>query len=172
MAKPAESVAAKPARSAGPAWRVRRARPSDGAAIATLGAAAFARGWSRASIAAELARPDGEAWALASPDPARAIDGFLLARRVPGAGAGGIEVLLLAVREELRRRGGASALLGALLQEARRAGLGWIQLDVRAQNRAAIDLYLRHGFAVVGRRPRYYEAREDAILMSLALEEG
>jgi [ribosomal protein S18]-alanine N-acetyltransferase len=167
---------AKPAESPAGAWQVRRAQPSDRAEIAALGAAAFARGWSPASIADELTRPDTEGWALGSQDPARPLDGFLLARRIPAAATdlapGGLEVLLLAVRAAARRRGGASALLAALLEAAQRAGLGSVHLDVRASNRAAIDLYRRHGFAVVGRRPRYYEAQEDAILMSLALEPG
>ena len=163
--KPAESVGVKPAESVGP---VRRALSSDAEEIAALGAASFPRGWSAASIAEELARPDGEAWALGSRDPSRRIDGFLLARRGPI----GIEVLLLAVRECVRRRGGASALLAALLESARCAGHRCVHLEVRAANAAAIGLYRRHGFAVVGRRPRYYEAREDAILMSLALELG
>ena len=175
MAKPAESIPRKPVdrRSA---WQVRRARPCDAPEIALLGAGTFVRGWSPASIAAELSRADAEVWALGSGDPSHRLDGFLLARRVPsgaaGSPAGDLEVLLMAVRESERRRGGASALLATALAAARRVGIGCVRLDVRASNATAIALYLRHGFAVRGRRPRYYEGREDAILMSLELEPG
>jgi len=174
VAKPAESTPGDAVdRSA--TWRVRRAQPRDAREIAALGAAAFARGWSPASIADELTRSDAETWALAASDRSP-LDGFLLARRIPAEGAGAascdLEVMLVAVRESERRRGGASALLAAALEGARRDGIGRVRLDVRASNAAAIGLYLRHGFAVVGRRPRYYEAREDAILMRLELEPG
>ena len=39
-------------------------------------------------------------------------------------------------------------------------------LEVRASNRKAIGLYEKCGFAVKGRRPRYYDdAKEDALIM-------
>ena len=175
MAKRAESIPRVAVDRSG-AWRVRRAQPGDAREIAALGAGAFARGWSPASIADELVRADAEVWALGASDGDSPLHGFLLARRMPpdGGGAAGhdLEVLLIAVRERERGRGGASALLAAVLDAARRDGIGRVRLDVRASNAAAIGLYLRHGFAVVGRRPRYYEAREDAIQMSLELEPG
>jgi len=174
VAKPAESISGESVDRCA-AWRVRRAQPRDAREIAALGAGAFASGWSPASIAGELARPDAETWALAATDRS-GLDGFLLARRIPPERAGAarcdLEVMLIAVRESERRRGGASALLATVLERSRRDGVGRVRLDVRASNAAAIGLYLRHGFAVVGRRPRYYEAREDAILMSLELEPG
>jgi ribosomal-protein-alanine N-acetyltransferase len=155
---------------------VRRGRRSDAPELAALGASAFARGWSADSIAAELEQPGAEIWVLRG---ARPRSGFLIARHVPGTSAGSapgtpagsagdqLEVLLLAVAADERRAGGASALLATALTAARQAGLAGSQLEVRASNAAAIALYRRHGFADVGRRPRYYEGREDAVLMSL-----
>jgi ribosomal-protein-alanine N-acetyltransferase len=41
-------------------------------------------------------------------------------------------------------------------------------LEVRAGNEAALSLYRKFGFDVVGRRPRYYQDNyEDALLMTL-----
>jgi len=176
-AKPAGSIrtrGTRPERAPGfdGAWRVERAQASDAPAIAALGLDAFARGWSAASVTAELARPGAEVWALRA---GAALAGFLLARRIPSVSADftadHLEVLLVAVRAPERRRGGGSALLQAALGSARRAGLRAVHLDVRASNQAALGLYRRFGFAEVGRRPRYYEGREDAVLMSLALRE-
>lgn len=147
------------------AWLVTPATPEEIEALAALGAESLARGWSQASLAAELGRADAWAWTLRERTGA-APAGFLLARSAVGE----LHVLLMAVRPALRRRGGGGALLETALAAARAAGLGVAHLEVRAGNAAALGLYARHGFLAVGRRPRYYEGREDAVLMSLRLE--
>ena len=40
-----------------------------------------------------------------------------------------------------------------------------MSLEVRVSNLAAINLYQQMGFAEVGRRKRYYENGEDALMM-------
>jgi ribosomal-protein-alanine N-acetyltransferase len=146
---------------------VRRAGSDRVAALARLAAQAFAGGWSTGSLAAELRRPDSLALVLepADPAPAAAPQGFLLARR----GVGELHLLLVAVAPGARRRGGGSALLAGAIEDARRAGLAAVHLEVRAGNEPALAFYRRHGFLAVGRRPRYYEGREDAILMTRSL---
>jgi ribosomal-protein-alanine N-acetyltransferase len=62
------------------------------------------------------------------------------------------ELLNLAVDPQWRRKGVASALLGALAQ----AAAGDIFLEVAEPNRAAIELYLRHGWEQTGVRRGYY----------------
>ena len=72
----------------------------------------------------------------------------------------------LAVDPEHRRRGFARVLLRDLLAEAERRGASAVWLEVRAGNRAAIDLYRAHGFRTVGVRKGYYQKeREDALVM-------
>jgi ribosomal-protein-alanine N-acetyltransferase len=78
-------------------------------------------------------------------------------------------VLLLAVVEGVRRRGVGSALLETALEAAHRAGAPVAHLEVRAANRVAQAFYRHHGFEVVGRRRRYYEGRQDAVLMTRML---
>ena len=52
-------------------------------------------------------------------------------------------------------------------------GTAFITLEVRASNNAAIQLYMKHGFAQVGRRKNYYEElNEDAILMTIEFGES
>ncbi len=49
-------------------------------------------------------------------------------------------------------------------------GAAQVQLEVRASNAAALRLYRELGFAVQGKRPRYYrQPVEDAVLMTLRL---
>ena len=77
----------------------------------------------------------------------------------------------VAVRPDFRRRGVAEALLRALEERARALRLSFLTLEVRAGNAAAVALYEKRGYRVVGRRKNYYEKpTEDAILMTLTLE--
>ena len=77
----------------------------------------------------------------------------------------------VAVRPEARRQGVAEALLTALEQRARALLLSFLTLEVRESNAAAIALYEKCGYRVVGRRKNYYEKpTEDAILMTRTLE--
>jgi [ribosomal protein S18]-alanine N-acetyltransferase len=78
-------------------------------------------------------------------------------------------VTTIAVAPELRGGGLGTALMLELLQEARRGGARVATLDVRVSNEDAQRLYARLGFAVAGRRVRYYEeSGEDAIIMTTA----
>lgn len=95
-------------------------------------------------------------------------------------GYAGIQVVLdegyidnVAVRPQYRRQGLADELLKVFIRFAKAHSLSFLTLEVRESNGPAIALYLKHGFAQVGRRKNYYEKpREDAILMTLTLKEG
>ncbi len=66
------------------------------------------------------------------------------------------EVHTIGVDPGSRRRGIGKALLTELLRVADRWG-GPVFLEVRTDNDAAIALYRREGFEVVGTRKRYYQ---------------
>ena len=71
----------------------------------------------------------------------------------------------VAVSVAMRRRGIATELMLDLSWEARRAGMESLTLEVRESNASAQSLYRRFGFAPVGVRAKYYENRDDAIVM-------
>jgi len=71
----------------------------------------------------------------------------------------------VAVDMTLRRRGIATELMLDLAWEARRVGMESLTLEVRDSNVSAQSLYRRFGFAPVGVRAKYYENRDDAIVM-------
>jgi ribosomal-protein-alanine N-acetyltransferase len=74
----------------------------------------------------------------------------------------------LAVHPEWRGRGVGRLLLRCGLNLAADSGARLATLEVRRSNQAAIQLYGEFGFAIVGRRPRYYRDNdEDALLMTL-----
>jgi len=135
----------------------------DAAALASLARASALPGWSEASLRAAFTDPTLIARVARS--SRRAAHGFVVAR----CASDELEILLVAVMPAARRRGVGTALVAAALADAARAGAVAAHLEVRASNAAAIALYERLGFVAVGRRPRYYDATEDAVLMSRAL---
>jgi ribosomal protein S18 acetylase RimI-like enzyme len=96
-------------------------------------------------------------------DSRKPIQAFIVTRRLaPGEN----EILNLAVAPTARRSGIARALLNHALS----ASPGTWYLEVRASNRAAIQLYESAGFRASGSRPGYYggyyaQSPEPAIVM-------
>lgn len=71
----------------------------------------------------------------------------------------------VAVDLSMRRRGIATEIMLDLAWEARRVGMSSLTLEVRESNVSAQSLYRRFGFVPVGVRAKYYENRDDAIVM-------
>jgi ribosomal-protein-alanine N-acetyltransferase len=71
----------------------------------------------------------------------------------------------VAVDPAHRRRGIATEMMLDLAWEARRVGMASLTLEVRESNVSAQSLYRRFGFVPVGVRSKYYENRDDAIVM-------
>ncbi|MFQ5649669.1 MAG: ribosomal protein S18-alanine N-acetyltransferase [bacterium] len=77
-----------------------------------------------------------------------------------------------AVDRRYRRQNVGSYLLGYIISDILQKNICDIYLEVRAENRAARSLYLKHGFQEDGVRKNYYShVNDDAILMSLSLQE-
>ncbi len=126
--------------------------------------------WGEEAYRAEFGRENSIMFVTVFPSRETAaemrVSGFIVAR------VAGDEVHInnIAVREQARGRGLGSALLSAALGAAKKAHARVAVLEVRAGNRAAHALYLRHGFVIVGRRRNYYKSPpEDALLMTAAL---
>lgn len=134
-------------------------------ALAALEAQCFSKPWSANGIAAEL---ENAAARFLVAETNGEVVGYIGVHEVAGEGY----IANLAVHEQHRRRGVASALLRAAEEGALNRGVAILTLEVRASNFAAIALYTRNGYAVVGHRPRFYSApTEDAVLMTKVLTE-
>jgi ribosomal-protein-alanine N-acetyltransferase len=73
----------------------------------------------------------------------------------------------IAVDPRHRGRGIGQLLLMTAIEEAIDLNAVLMSLEVRVSNFVAQNLYRKYGFAVVGRRPRYYsDNREDALIMA------
>lgn len=124
--------------------------------VAALHGGCFDDGWSAAAIAALLATPGSFGLlSIASEAPS----GFVLAR----IAADEAEIISLGVLPALRRRGLARGLLDAAALHAADSGVCRLFLEVAADNAAARGLYLREGFAQVGRRAGYYRRAGGAV---------
>ena len=76
----------------------------------------------------------------------------------------------VAVGKNYRRQGIGGALLDDFIALAVEKKLCLMTLEVREHNESAIALYSQKGFVPVGRRKKYYENTEDAILMTKFLD--
>lgn len=78
------------------------------------------------------------------------------------------ELLLLAVRQDGQRKGIGRMLLDRFILVAASRGADRLHLEVRAGN-PAMNLYLKAGFAEVGRRKNYYTGSDGQIYDALTL---
>jgi ribosomal-protein-alanine N-acetyltransferase len=83
----------------------------------------------------------------------RKVIGFSVSR----IGADEAEILSIAVAESHRGRGLSGALLLTHLGHLAGRGVRTVFLEVEENNQPARRLYERAGFAVAGRRERYYQ---------------
>lgn len=128
--------------------------------VAELDAALFTRPWSRDSWESELYNT------TVSLVVAETEEGHVLGYGVLGVilDEGCLEKI--AVRPQYQRQGIAQAILDSYLRYGLE-NLAFITLEVREDNTPAIQLYMKNGFAQVGRRKNYYaEVHKDAILMT------
>lgn len=79
------------------------------------------------------------------------------------------EILDVAVHGDCRGLGIGRLLVTEALRLFRERGASRIFLEVRESNQAAITLYKALGFRESGRRARYYENGEDALLMDFII---
>lgn len=133
--------------------------------VVALEAESFSTPWSETSILGELENP----WAiwLVALD-GETVAGYLGIQYGPDGG----DIMTIATAAAYRGRGVARTLISQGIEQLREKGLGYLTLEVRPSNTAAVGLYTALDFQPVGRRPRYYtKPTEDALLMTRFFEE-
>jgi len=137
-------------------------------AVSRIEAAAYAFPWTRGNFVDSLA-----AGYLAEvlEDETRQLLGYFIAM----AGVDEMHLLNITVAPAWQGQGLGRLMLQALADHARGRGMASLWLEVRESNRRARALYEQLGYAEVGLRRGYYPAagrREDAVVMSLVLQDG
>lgn len=73
----------------------------------------------------------------------------------------------IAVKKSERGRGFGKFLMSMLISKAREVGIKHMTLEVKATNEVAKKMYSDFGFRVEGVRKKYYNNRDDALIMWL-----
>ena len=128
--------------------------------------------WNRRQVAASLDMPSTAIALIAAdgspPETSADTAGFAMTRAAPGEE----ELLLIAVRPNLRKTGLGARLMDALFESAKERGSERILLEMRENNPAA-SFYRSAGFEPIGSRKAYYKlsdgSRLDAITFAKAL---
>lgn len=143
---------------------LRPMREDDLVMVHAIEARAYEFPWTP-GIFRDCLRADYPAWILHS-------DGRVIGYFLMSVAAGEAHVLNICIAPEMQGRGHGRRLLHGLLKLARGRGVARVFLEVRPSNANAIALYHDEGFNEIGRRPRYYPAkdgREDALVMAMEL---
>lgn len=148
---------------------LRPAAAADVVTLAELDVACFGNPWSVEIWAQEVARDLASVTVALSQDPLVGVVGASCVWMV----ADESHLLRISTRPTYRGRGVARDLLEAAFVSARAAGCVSMLLEVARRNRAALSLYDRTGFSVVGERKGYYATPpDDALLMRRGLSSG
>jgi ribosomal-protein-alanine N-acetyltransferase len=119
--------------------------------------------WSLGAYLSELGNPLSHGFVA---EDEGGVAGYVVANHVLGEG----HILKLGVHTARRRGGLARLLSAAALQWLRDNACTRVQLEVRASNEKARELYESMGFRAAGRRKQYYaSAGEDALIMEKEL---
>ena len=121
----------------------------------------FAAPWTREMFLQELRQQDELGYSLVA-----LIEGRVVGYALNWFVADEVHIVNLAVHPHWRRRGIARYLLREVFGCARRRGMVIATLEVRYNNRPAIELYQSIGFREVALRKKYYaDNGEDALVM-------
>nr|WP_221262470.1 ribosomal protein S18-alanine N-acetyltransferase [Rhodanobacter sp. ANJX3] len=139
-------------------------RNEDLSRVGELENASYDFPWSQ-GVFADCLRAGHPCWVLC-------VDALVAGYGILSIGADEAHILNICIAPDYRGQGLGRHLLRRLLDIARWNGAERVFLEVRPSNPLAKSLYESLGFKEIGRRPRYYPAkngREDAIVMVLEL---
>lgn len=127
------------------------------AEIAEIEVQSFKTPWSAQMIADELKNPLANYFVIEKDGQVLAYMGYY--RILDEA-----HITNIAVKPDEKRKGYGKALLSFVLDEMKGNGVSKVTLEVNEKNVAAIRLYESFGFRPAGRRKKYYEGVDDALI--------
>lgn len=134
-------------------------------AVLVIEAESYPRPWTRRHFLDEIS--SATSFPCVAFDSHNKVVGYICTMLVLDEG----HILNVAVSSSFRRRGLGRFLVLEALRLCRERDAAFVSLEVRVSNVSAIDMYRRLGFTETGRRKRYYENGEDAILMEYIFSE-
>ncbi len=82
------------------------------------------------------------------------------------------EIQMIAVKKEFQGKGVGKFLLKTLIKYLKELEVKKIFLEVNENNETALKFYRRFGFREIYRRKKYYQNKDDAIIMKLDIKEA
>lgn len=139
---------------------IRTRQSADDPDICRIATQAFAEYDAQPAVTTQRLVQRGSTWVASR---GQALLGFATVHPLHPAGA---DLCAIAVEEDARGLGIGRALLAHVELAAVRAGLSEIKLHTAQSNVAALELFLKCGFRVVRRMPRFYRGMYDACALS------
>jgi ribosomal-protein-alanine N-acetyltransferase len=140
----------------------------DLAEVHAIEVRSFSNPWHKTTFLGEIQNRSVAYPYVAVSEPDHRIIGYILFWKVEDEA----QINNIAVRPDVRGRGVGEELLRFALDKMRHLGATFVTLEVRRSNRAALDLYRKLGFSLLGNRKGYYHnPPEDAMIMGLDLSD-
>ena len=73
----------------------------------------------------------------------------------------------IVIKKKYRNKGFGNILLQELISNAKKSGKNSLTLEVNENNTNAKKLYLKNGFKILGIRKKYYNNKDNAVIMTL-----
>lgn len=118
--------------------------------------------WGEKGMAGEIANASARVWCW---EENGEVLGFLALRLAADV----CEILNLAVLPQACRKGIGYGLLSYALNDVRKSGGRTVTLEVNVHNLPAISLYTKAGLKELGRRAKFYDGKDDALIMGICL---
>lgn len=145
---------------------IRPAKPGDVGRVQHIEASIYPDPWPRALFHLMLERAPG--FFLVAVSDGKVV-GYAVGEVEMRGGSSAGHVMNLAVEELWQRKGVGQILLEELEVRLGRTGVALFFLEVRESNLPAQSLYLKNGYTVVRRLPRYYRD-EDGLVMEKRID--
>jgi len=147
---------------------IRRMQEADLAAVRAIETESFSNPWSDNTFRGEIQNTPVSFPLVVVRRPGDEVVAYIIFWHIRDD----VQVNNIAVRPDCRGLGLGEALMRFAIAKVREAGAAFMSLEVRPSNTAAVALYKKLGFEVLGTRKSYYtKPDEDAHVMGLVLNQ-
>jgi len=147
---------------------IRRMKEDDLPAVRAIEGLSFSNPWSDNTFRGEIQNTPVSSPLVVVRRPGEEVVGYIVYWQIRDD----VQVNNIAVHPECRGLGLGEAMMRFAIAKVRAAGAQFMTLEVRQSNVAAVALYKKLGFEVLGMRKNYYtKPDEDACVLGLVLDQ-
>ena len=147
---------------------IRRMKEDDLPAVQAIEGLSFSNPWSDNTFRGEIQNTPVSSPLVVVRRPGEEVVGYIIYWQIRDD----VQVNNIAVHPECRGLGLGEAMMRFAIAKVRTAGAEFMTLEVRQSNVAAVALYKKLGFEILGTRKNYYtKPDEDAYVLGLVLDQ-